>query len=117
MTYKSINGVGNQGSVQKIIWDREDLIGGPDIAGLPIDYGRPDAATVRALINMLDSVKTFGGRGLIFAVVNNNSTLDLGATGGFYDSPILAQWAVSRLHRLIEHVPGHPDQISHCGYP
>lgn len=91
---------------QKIVWDREQA------AGCRIDVlddRRIDQATRRALANILHSVNIGQGRGLAFAVLNTDGTLDVGLTGAFYDCPVFAEWAAGRVHAIASQLINHPD--------
>ncbi len=109
MSFKSIDGRPDrrEPSEQRIIWDREPLVG---CSHQDIFDRRADPATLQALLNMFHGVRSQGGQGLVFALINGNGTMDVGSTGVFYDSPILTRWAVDRLENLLCSLPDHPDR-------
>lgn len=92
-------------NAQKILWEREPIAGCQ-----PTDLydRRVDPATLRALTNMLHSVKTHQGQGLVFGILNDDGTVDLGFTGKLFDSPVLADWISRRLCELVRQLPDHP---------
>lgn len=91
--------------VQKILWERERVHGcQPD----DLFDRRVDPATLRALSNMLHSVRTHKGQGLIFGILNEDGTVDMGFTGKLFDSPVLADWITRRLCELVRQLPDHP---------
>lgn len=105
--FESFDGVGERRrEPQQVLWDHQRVIG---CGGVVLHDRREDAATVRALANMLHTVKMRRGQGLVFALVNNDDTMDLGFTGKLYSNPVLATWAVDQLLRLLEHLPDHPE--------
>lgn len=71
---------------------------------------RLDADSRRVLTNLLKLVYSRDAVGLVFGVLNQNGTLDIGMSGKLYDDPVLVKWVAHRLDELARDLPNHPDQ-------